>query len=227
VLDAQSRHGQAIAGEQSDFLGDVGTGLLKVICRIVVCCSALQHTTYNTVSKVAALASNTEEAFHDSLTQETVGTLYGAHYPTGRPAKGLQIGRSHVGLAADNLPDQGFAQRILKHEVLGHFGLNTVTARAATRRIRCMAVVSVEARMANKIPEWLGGEEAQRLMREAVERAAAENRRLGLPEAVKVRGVWLAKFPDGHLETITGDLNKPGEWRGTIDQPEFPPSGDA
>lgn len=45
--------------------------------------------------------------------------------------------------------------------------------------------------MARDVFDLLGTEEAQRLMSEAVQRAADEARRLGLPEAIEVNGEWM------------------------------------
>jgi len=72
--------------------------------------------------------------------------------------------------------------------------------------------------MTTDVFELFGSAEATRLMTAAVERAAAENRRLGLPEAVLVNGEWLAKYPDGRLETIVAPGTTP-EPRGTVDNP--------
>ncbi|HHH0339052.1 TPA: hypothetical protein ACPZAA_002286 [Yersinia enterocolitica] len=51
--------------------------------------------------------------------------------------------------------------------------------------------------MAKSIIDLIGREEANRLMAAAVAKAAQENRDLGLPEPVKVNGVWVKKYPDG------------------------------
>jgi len=72
--------------------------------------------------------------------------------------------------------------------------------------------------MTTDIFELFGSPEATRLMKEAFERAAAENRRLGLPAPVLVNGEWLAMYPDGRLETIVRPGTKP-EARGTITNP--------
>lgn len=51
--------------------------------------------------------------------------------------------------------------------------------------------------MAKSIIDLIGREEADRLMAVAVSKAAQENRDLGLPEPVKVNGVWVKQYPDG------------------------------
>ncbi|WP_227731164.1 hypothetical protein [Yersinia proxima] len=48
--------------------------------------------------------------------------------------------------------------------------------------------------MAKSIIDLIGREEANRLMAAAVAKAAQENRDLGLPEPVKVNGVWVKSF---------------------------------
>ncbi|HDL7479523.1 TPA: hypothetical protein PXN76_004275 [Yersinia enterocolitica] len=56
--------------------------------------------------------------------------------------------------------------------------------------------------MAKSIIDLIGREEASRLMAAAVAKAAQENRDLGLPEPVKVNGVWVKKYPDGSTRKI-------------------------
>ncbi|EKN3528310.1 hypothetical protein WFO61_08245 [Yersinia enterocolitica] len=56
--------------------------------------------------------------------------------------------------------------------------------------------------MAKSIIDLIGREEADRLMAVAVSKAAQENRDLGLPESVKVNGVWVKKYPDGSIQKI-------------------------
>ncbi|CNG95048.1 Uncharacterised protein [Yersinia enterocolitica] len=56
--------------------------------------------------------------------------------------------------------------------------------------------------MAKSIIDLIGKEEANRLMASAVAKAAQANRDLGLPEPVKVNGVWFKKFPDGSIQKI-------------------------
>ena len=72
--------------------------------------------------------------------------------------------------------------------------------------------------MAHDVFDLLGTEEAQRLMGDAIQRAAESNRRLGLAEPVKTSGEWLAMHPDGRLETIVRPGTVP-ESRGTLDKP--------
>lgn len=73
--------------------------------------------------------------------------------------------------------------------------------------------------MASDVFELLGTAEATRLMTSAIERATDTNRRLGLAEPVKIHGEWLAKYPDGHLETIVRAGTTP-ENRGTVQNPK-------
>ncbi|WP_186370147.1 hypothetical protein [Yersinia bercovieri] len=56
--------------------------------------------------------------------------------------------------------------------------------------------------MAKSIIDLIGREEANRLMAAAVAKAAQENRDLGLPEPMKVDGVWVKKFPDESTQKI-------------------------
>ncbi|CNH02942.1 hypothetical protein [Yersinia enterocolitica] len=56
--------------------------------------------------------------------------------------------------------------------------------------------------MAKSIIDLIGREEANRLMAVAVAKAAQENRDLGLPESVKVNGVWVKKYPNGRIEKV-------------------------
>lgn len=56
--------------------------------------------------------------------------------------------------------------------------------------------------MAKSIIDLIGREEANRLMTAAVTKAAQENRDHGLPEPVKVNGVWVKKHPDGSIQKI-------------------------
>ncbi|AVX40740.1 hypothetical protein [Yersinia massiliensis] len=56
--------------------------------------------------------------------------------------------------------------------------------------------------MKKSIIELIGREHANTLMAGAVVKAAAENQERGLPEPVKVDGVWYRKFPNGKLEKI-------------------------
>jgi hypothetical protein len=77
---------------------------------------------------------------------------------------------------------------------------------------------ALEKIMTTDVFELLGTAEATRLMKVAIERAATENRALGLAEPVKIHGEWLAQYPDGHLETIVRPGATP-EQRGTVDNP--------
>ncbi|EQA7421378.1 TPA: hypothetical protein PXR14_001437 [Yersinia enterocolitica] len=54
--------------------------------------------------------------------------------------------------------------------------------------------------MAKSFIDLIGRKEANKLMAAAVAKAAQENRDLGLPEPVKVNGVWVKKYPNGRIE---------------------------
>ncbi|ENA1775982.1 hypothetical protein LGL88_04685 [Yersinia ruckeri] len=54
--------------------------------------------------------------------------------------------------------------------------------------------------MEKSIIDLIGREEANRLMAAAVAKAAQENRDHGLPEPVKVNGVWVKKYSNGRIE---------------------------
>lgn len=56
--------------------------------------------------------------------------------------------------------------------------------------------------MAKSIIDEIGRERCYSLMEDAMVKAAAETKKLGLPEPVKIDGVWYKKFPDGHKELI-------------------------
>ncbi|HHL2500770.1 hypothetical protein [Yersinia enterocolitica] len=56
--------------------------------------------------------------------------------------------------------------------------------------------------MAKSIIDLIGREETNKLMAIAVAKAAQENRDLGLPEPVKVNGIWVKKYPDGSTQKI-------------------------
>lgn len=45
--------------------------------------------------------------------------------------------------------------------------------------------------------EEIGFDHANKLMADAIAKAARETAALGLPEAVKIDGAWCARFPDG------------------------------
>lgn len=56
--------------------------------------------------------------------------------------------------------------------------------------------------MTLSIVEEIGYERVSKLMGEAIANAARETAALGLPDAVKIDGVWLAKYPDGRLSLL-------------------------
>jgi len=66
------------------------------------------------------------------------------------------------------------------------------------------------------IIDVIGRGEASRLMGEATAAAAEENRCLGLPEAVKIDGIWSRRYPDGRIEPDSPQLIQAanGEWLG-------------
>ncbi|MCC7005042.1 MAG: hypothetical protein IT497_00180 [Ottowia sp.] len=56
--------------------------------------------------------------------------------------------------------------------------------------------------MAKSIIDAIGRERAYKLMDDAMGKAAADTKKLGLPEPVKIDGIWYREFPDGHKEPI-------------------------
>lgn len=56
--------------------------------------------------------------------------------------------------------------------------------------------------MAKSIIDAIGRERAYQLMGDAVAKAAADNQAQGLPEPIKINGIWYRQFPDGHTEPI-------------------------
>lgn len=56
--------------------------------------------------------------------------------------------------------------------------------------------------MSKSIIEAIGRERALKLMSNATSKAAIESADAGLPEAVKVKGVWCRKFADGRVEPM-------------------------
>lgn len=74
---------------------------------------------YPVACKIQYLVRNTqEEAFHEKATSERFGKLYAAYFPTSR----------YAAFATSNFRDEGHFERALRHEILGHFGINTFTA---------------------------------------------------------------------------------------------------
>lgn len=59
-----------------------------------------------------------EEAFHENATIERFGPLLGAYFPA----------RRYAAFATANFRDENEFKQTLRHEVLGHFGINTFTA---------------------------------------------------------------------------------------------------
>lgn len=54
--------------------------------------------------------------------------------------------------------------------------------------------------------EEIGFDHANKLMADAIARAARETAALGLPEAVKIDGAWCAWFPDGQIVPLNDYL---------------------
>jgi hypothetical protein len=54
--------------------------------------------------------------------------------------------------------------------------------------------------------EEIGFDHANKLMADAIARAARETAALGLPEAVKIDGAWSARFPDGRVLPLSDYL---------------------
>jgi hypothetical protein len=61
--------------------------------------------------------------------------------------------------------------------------------------------------MVQSIFDDIGFETANDLMGKAIADVARETARLGLPEAVKVNGVWVAQYPDGRVAPLAEALN--------------------
>jgi len=56
--------------------------------------------------------------------------------------------------------------------------------------------------MTKSIIDEIGRKRAMELISEATINAAAKSKKLGLPEAVEIAGVWCKKYPDGRIEPI-------------------------
>lgn len=87
-------------------------------------------TYYPVACKVSYLVRNTqEEAFHEKATIEKYGKLYGAFFPASRIAA----------FACANFSDEAHFKGTLRHEILGHFGINTF--RPADKRAILNAII--------------------------------------------------------------------------------------
>lgn len=61
--------------------------------------------------------------------------------------------------------------------------------------------------MTKSLIDRIGRERADQLIQEAVTNAVAEAQAHGLPEAVKIDGVWRKRYPDGRIEPIDGEAS--------------------
>lgn len=53
--------------------------------------------------------------------------------------------------------------------------------------------------------EQIGRERAEALMAGAVDDAVEKANALGLPQVVRIKGVWCRRYPDGRVEQINED----------------------
>lgn len=58
--------------------------------------------------------------------------------------------------------------------------------------------------MTKSLIDQIGPERADQLIEKAVTDAVAEAAAHGLPQAVKIDGVWCKRYPDGRIEPIDG-----------------------
>ncbi|ALN64535.1 hypothetical protein GLA29479_3684 [Lysobacter antibioticus] len=58
--------------------------------------------------------------------------------------------------------------------------------------------------MTKSFIDEIGAERAQALVKEKVAEAIAEADALGLPQVVKIDGVWCRQYPDGRVEPVEG-----------------------
>jgi len=84
-----------------------GQELVSEFCRIYPAALQLQY-------KVRATQ---EEAIHEAATIERAGRILGAYFPVRRCAA----------FAVSNFRDESHFRRTLRHEIIGHFGINTFT----------------------------------------------------------------------------------------------------
>lgn len=56
--------------------------------------------------------------------------------------------------------------------------------------------------MSKSFIDEIGRERAEQLMADAVREAAEKANGLGLPQVVKIKGVWCKRYPDGRIEPI-------------------------
>lgn len=58
--------------------------------------------------------------------------------------------------------------------------------------------------MTKSLIDEIGTDRAQALIKETVAEAIAEADALGLPQVVKIDGVWCRQYPDGRVEPVEG-----------------------
>lgn len=56
--------------------------------------------------------------------------------------------------------------------------------------------------MSKSLIDEIGRERAEALMSDAVQEAVQKANQLGLPQVVRVDGVWVRRYPDGRIESI-------------------------
>ena len=61
--------------------------------------------------------------------------------------------------------------------------------------------------MTKSLIDKIGRERADQMIEKAVTDAVAEAQANGLPEAVKIDGVWVKRYPDGRIEPIDGEAS--------------------
>ncbi len=80
-------------------------GLISEFCRIYSVALQLRYK----------IRATQEEAIHETATIERAGRIFGAYFPVGR----------YAAFAVSNFRDAMAFTRTLRHEIIGHFGLNT------------------------------------------------------------------------------------------------------
>ncbi|KRD74495.1 hypothetical protein [Lysobacter sp. Root983] len=61
--------------------------------------------------------------------------------------------------------------------------------------------------MTKSLIDQIGRERADQMIEKAVTDAVDEAQARGLPEAVKIDGVWVKRYPDGRIEPIDGEAS--------------------
>lgn len=64
--------------------------------------------------------------------------------------------------------------------------------------------------MAKSLIDNIGPERAEQLIGDAIAEQVRKANALGLPQAVKIDGVWCRQYPDGRIEAITEDQGDAG-----------------